>query len=129
MWRDRAACTASAGRRCTRGVQRFTEGGVIVQFISSQFVRFGRSQIAGHYRRKESQLGYRAINRCFRHEGKPERRPHLQFLLASPVRSFPRVFFEAQQFKLTFDASEGAWESRSPARRGPQPAASVRLID
>ena len=35
---------------------------VVFQIIPSQFVRFGRSQIAGRYCRKESQLGCRAID-------------------------------------------------------------------
>ena len=45
------------------------------------------------------------------------------------VLSFPNVSFGAQQFKLTIEASEEASESRNPEGHGPQPAASVRLID
>ena len=43
--------------------------------------------------------------------------------------SFPKVFFKAQQFKLTVEASVDASESRTPERRRPQPSASVTLID
>ena len=45
------------------------------------------------------------------------------------ILSFPKVFFRAQQFKLTFAASEAASESRNLAGREPQPDASVRLIN
>ncbi len=50
-------------------------------------------------------------------------------LVVGGLLSFPKVFFRAQQFKLTFEASEEASESRNPEGCGPQPAASVWLID
>ena len=45
--------------------------------------RIGRSQFEGRRCRKECEPRYRATSTCFRHKGKPERWPHLQYLLAS----------------------------------------------
>ena len=43
--------------------------------------------------------------------------------------SFPKVFFSAARFKLTFHASRGAWNLRNAEKRRLQPTASVRLVD
>ena len=51
----------AAGQVMDELIDKFAEG-VVFQFISTQLFRFGRSQIEGHYCRKESEPRYRVID-------------------------------------------------------------------